>query len=285
MKGESRKYILTSKFTQGTLSECEEVELFEMLEQNGELDGFLAGEIKLTPQSDIIYEDKEFLKSIAEPIVELTADETILYPHKNILYRRSLTTSNIEKSLRYVAAIAALIICGLYLHPDSNMVEKAIVDKLALSKQINSIELKLFTPEKVELREIRPTTQKHITQHKNSRVAQVEPPKGDTEVVINSVAKKVVSTATYTSNMKESKLASTTQTLTSDVTLDQSIDEINSNIHTNEIKLFAESESWSSSNDISEMEIVIEQEEWVPSRRNIRERIVDRLDQSNININ
>ena len=153
MKTNNRIDILEQLLNNGSITELEQDELFELLESEGRLDSWLDSGVKLEIDHNITYPDKEYLKDIAEPMVFLNPDTTQVYVNKAKLYRKG-DSQYLTRSVRIAISVAAiLLIAFVWKYPTiSETYEKETI--IAMGELNKTLGAKVNNTKIIEMKKV-----------------------------------------------------------------------------------------------------------------------------------
>ena len=257
---EDRLNILEQTLKERRLSLVEEEELYELLEMSDRLDSWLDNNGVITPSTEekIIYDDKEFLKSICESPIHIELEMPLTYQNKEKLYRKS-NINYILKITSSVAAVAMLIWfvtepkreIDLKVDMPSTISQNSKIEMVKAIKKIEQIKVikKVISIEKVEI----------TTKSVNSKDANVE-------IEVESI-KEDRYIAIKTSSTLKSKIdikVACKRKIT-----EQRVIEIQ--VTPSEIILYADATKWEERKKTAE--IIIHHEEWTSSENHSKQRL------------
>lgn len=252
MRREDRLNVLEQTLKQRRLSQSEEDELYELLERFNRLDSWLDsnGVVIFSNEEEIIYDDKEFLKSICEPVVPLELDRSLTYHNKGKLYRKS-TVQYLLKITSSAAAIAMFI--WFIIQPTKEIDLKVSMPSTVTQK--SNIE----TIEKVEVVGNIKTVEKVEVATKSARTIDVKI-KTKPIKIGRLIAIKTSSTLESKTPFEE---VSKHKVVESEI--------IEMQIAPSEIVLYADAAKWEDSEQVEEM--IINHEEWTHSESRSKQRL------------
>lgn len=234
---------LEQDFISGILTETQQDELLELLEKEDRLENWLDDNVQLHPNTNITYKDKDFLKSIVEPIERFKPDKSIIYQNKKSLYRK-----NNSLTLLVRVRVAAVLIITLLVSTTLNQTKNHNFNQLEreeIAATANN-DINIVKDNSVKTVLTKSNTSSRFSEHyimSNGLYIDLDNFQRELKSRINEFKKSPV---IYNPVLiKESK----------------------------ELVLFAQAQKWEMDEEEYEKEIVINNEEWISSEVAVHSRV------------
>ena len=258
MKLEDRLNILEQTSKKRRLSELEEDEFFELLESSNRLDSWLDsnGVVNSSSEENIIYEDKEFLKSICEPPIPLELDKSLTYHNKGKLYRKS----TIQYLLKITSSVAVIAMFIWFVIQPTKEIDLEVSTHSIVSQNLNIGDI----DDAQAINEV-----EKIGKIEKNEIATIRVSAKDDNIEIGVKSVKIDKRLAIRTTSSALESEKPTRVIYTHKVIEPKVIDIKE--ETSEIVLYADAAKWQDNEQIEEM--IINHEEWTDSESRSKKRL------------